>query len=129
MNTFIYADQGTVSIGNRNQFGDGGCTIKANSEDTTTTISDNGRYLNGPLIIGSSHLGSGTQVIGAVTVQDSTLEGGKDYMFSDPDERGAVLKGTGLARGMLVSRGKVINAYGNFQDAHVENQSKYHPRK
>ncbi len=38
---------GGVTIGNNNQFGDNGCSVKANLASSVIEIADNGRYLNG----------------------------------------------------------------------------------
>jgi carbonic anhydrase/acetyltransferase-like protein (isoleucine patch superfamily) len=129
LNTYLFANQGTIDIGRKNHFGDGGCTIKANNPDAHIVVGDNGRYINGAVIIGNSDLGSGSQIIGSITVQDTVLAGGQNFQHANPDERGAVLKGIGLARGLYVAQGKVINAFGSFQDAPIESQSKYHPKQ
>lgn len=127
--TLILAEKGKVSIGNNNQFGDGGCSIKANMPDAEITIGDNGRYINNPQIIGKTSLGSGSQIIGAITAQNVTLEAGGDYRSTDIDSRAGLLKGTGLARGVVVPEGKVINGSGTFKQEDLEDQSKYHPKK
>ncbi len=128
-NTLILAEKGKVSIGNENQFGDGGCSIKANMPDAEIHIGDHGRYINGAQIIGKTTLGSGSQVIGPVTVQNCTLEEGGDYRSSDADLRAGLLKGSGLARGITVPQGKVLNGSGTFKQEDMEDQSKYHPKK
>ena len=124
----LIADQGKLLIGNGNQFGDGGCTIKANRPDALAHIGNRGRYVNGPTIVGKTILGSGSQVIGAITVQDCTLEGGLDFSAQNPDEQGAVLKGYGLARGLTVGIGQVINGQGKFELQNIEQQSAYHTK-
>ena len=65
---------------------------------------------------------------GAITVQDCSLEEGGNYKEPDPDLRGAVLKGSGIARDIQLPKGHVINAYGTFQNASLESQSHYHPK-
>ncbi len=127
-NTYILAEEGKVSVGDDNQFGDGGCSLKANRSDAEITVGDNGRYINGAQIIGRTTLGSGSQVIGPITVQDCTLEAGEDFQSSDPDLRAGLLKGTGLARGIVVPKGKVLNGAGTFEQDSIEAQSKYHPK-
>ena len=128
-NTLILAEKGKVSIGNKNQFGDGGCSVKANMPDAEITIGDNGRYINGAQVIGKTHLGSGTQVIGPITVQNCTLEEGDDFHSADPDLRAGLLKGSGLARNITVAQGEVLNETGTFNQSDIERQSKYHPKK
>jgi hypothetical protein len=127
-NTLLVADQGQIKIGNGNQFGDGGCSIKANRQGAEIIVEDNGRYIDGPTIVGKTILGSGTQIIGRITAQDCSLEGGKDFTSGEPDAQGAVLKGAGLARGIRLSRGDVLNGQGDFSKAEIERQSFYHPK-
>lgn len=124
----LIADQGKLLIGNGNQFGDGGCTIKSNRPDALVRIGNKGRYVNGPTIVGKTTLGSGSQVIGAITVQDCVLEDGLDFTAQNPDEQGAVLKGYGLARGLTLTKGQVLNGQGKFDQQNVEQQSTYHPK-
>lgn len=124
----LLADQGKLVIGNGNQFGDGGCTIKANRSDALIRIGDRGRYVNGPTILGKTILGSGSQVIGTATVHDCVLEDGLDFSAQNPDEQGAVLKGYGLARNLKVGKGQVINGQGKFEQQNIEQQSAYHPK-
>ncbi len=127
-NTLILADSGEVQIGNNGVFGDGGCSIKANLPTATISIADNGRYCSGAQILGNSLLGNGTQVLGAITVQNCTLEGGGDFTEADPDKRGAVLKGHGLARNIHLATGDVLNGTGTFLQAQTERQMRYHPK-
>jgi len=50
------------------------------------------------------------------------------YRDTDPDRRAAVLKGFGLARGITLEAGQVVNGAGNFSKAPVEWQRTYHPK-
>jgi carbonic anhydrase/acetyltransferase-like protein (isoleucine patch superfamily) len=128
--TLLLAGPGKIIIGDSNQFGDGGVSIKANYPDSLITIGNNGRYLNGVQIVGKCQIGSGSQIIGGqITVQDCVLESGETFSFSDPDQRGAVLKGFGLARGIILNKGQVLNGSGIFDQSEVKNQSYYHPKK
>lgn len=128
--TLILAGPGKVIIGNNNQFGDGGVSIKANYLNSEITIGNNGRYLNGVQMLGVSHLGSGTQIIGGqLTVQDCYLEDGQDFLFADPDQRGGVIKGFGLVRNLKIMKGKVINGLGTFDESMIKDQSFYHQKK
>ncbi|MDD2225065.1 MAG: hypothetical protein PHP97_02800 [Candidatus Shapirobacteria bacterium] len=128
--TFIVASLGKIKIGNGNQFGDGGLSIKANYPNTDISIGNNCRLLNGVQILGITHLGSGSQIIGGqLTVQDCFLEDGKDFTFPDTDERGGVIKGFGLIRNIKIEKGKVINGQGSFDQSMVQDQSFYHPKK
>lgn len=128
-NTLILAEKGSVTIGSKNQFGDGGCAIKANMPDAMISIGDNGRYINGAQILGKTVLGTGAQVLGPITVQNCYLEAGGDFNEQDPDLRAGLLKGSGLARNITVPVGMVLNGSGTFLEASLENQSKYHPKK
>jgi len=128
--TFIVASLGRIKIGDGNQFGDGGLSIKANYPNTDISIGDNCRLLNGVQILGITHLGSGSQIIGGqLTVQDCFLGDGKDFTFPDADERGGVVKGFGLIRNIRIEKGKVINGQGSFDQSMIQDQSFYHPKK
>lgn len=127
--TFIFCDNGTVSIGGANEFGPAGCTIKANTPSSNIQIENNGRYCDGASILGETKLGSGSQILGSITTQSCTLASGESYSTPDPDTRGAVLKGFGVARGITLQRGEVVNGMGDFKKAMIEKQSFYHPKK
>jgi hypothetical protein len=91
-------------------------------------IGDEVRLLNGCELVGESALGDGCQLIGQVSAQSVHLEGGKSHRWAEPDERGAVLKGTGLARGITLHAGQVMNLQPSFSESEAESQSSYHPR-
>ncbi|MFI5532493.1 hypothetical protein ACIA8O_28570 [Kitasatospora sp. NPDC051853] len=118
---------GSVRIGDGNLIGDGGARIKANRADAAVEVGDRARLLNGPEIVGRSVIGDGCQVIGAIAAQSVRLTGGGDHAYPDPDGRGAVLKGSGLARGLALAVGEVVNGNGDFAVAPVERQRAYHP--
>lgn len=126
--TYIVATRGEVSIGSGNEFGPAGCVIRANTPDARITIGDGGRYSGGVQIMGTTSLGSGSQVLGTITVQGCDLAAGGDYQAPDPDQRASVLKGSGLARSLVLHVGQVVNGNGNFADAPIEQQSAYHPK-
>lgn len=128
-NCLLLADKGRIAIGNYNQFGDGGVSVKANQDQALITFGDKGRYLNGVQFVGRCNLGSGSQVIGGpITVQNCTLESGENYVHKDSDLRGGVIKGFGLARDLQIMQGRVINGQGNFDSANIQDQSFYHPK-
>lgn len=127
--TYILCANGKVTIGNSNEFGPSGLTIKANFSDAIIIVGDGGRYSDGASIMGRSTLGSGSQVLGNITVQNCSLGEGTAYTHPDPDLRGAVLKGMGLARNLSLTVGQVVNGLGDFSKAPVEQQSFYHPKK
>jgi len=121
---------GTIIIGDNNQFGDGGVSVKANYPDTKIIINNDCRLLNGVQVLGNTNLGSGCQVIGGqLTVLNCTLEAGGDYKSADPDERAGVIKGYGRVVDLVIDRGKVANVEGKFDQSMIQNQSEYHKTK
>lgn len=126
--TFIFASAGEIIIGSGNEFGPAGCTVRANTPTARIVVGDGGRYSDGANIMGETTLGSGSQVLGNITVQNCQLAAGGTYREADPDERAAVLKGFGLARGITLEAGQVINGKGDFAAAPVEWQRAYHPK-
>lgn len=125
---YILSTAGAVSIGDNNEFGPAGATIKANTSDAVITIGSNGRYCDGVSIMGKTTLGTGSQILGNITVQSCTLASGGTFQEPDPDMRAAVLKGFGLARNITLDIGQVVNGSGNFADSPIERQSTYHPK-
>lgn len=126
---FIRAESGTVRIGSGNLFGDGGFTLRTDGRDAVVTIGDRGRYINGVALTGTNTLGTGSQVIGPIRVQNCHLDDGGDHASPDPDTRGGVLKGYGLARGLRVPQGQVIAGNGAFSRQDMKPQSFYHPKE
>ena len=127
--TLLQADQGTITIGDGNELGSGGLQIKANRPDAAIEIGDQGRYMNAAEIMGRCLLGSGSQILGPITVQNCHLQAGDSYKGTQPETRAGLLKGFGLARNLTVKRGEVINGQGNFSDCPVEQQAAYHPKQ
>lgn len=127
--TYILCSSGEVYIGSGNSFGPAGVTVRANMPTALIEIGDRGRYCDGANIMGVTSLGSGSQVLGNITVQNCALSAGGTFQESDPDKRAAVLKGFGLARNMTLSAGEVVNGIGDFSKSPIERQSFYHPKK
>lgn len=125
--TYIYCSLGSVTVEDQNEFGPAGFTLRANTPDAHIEIGNGGRYCDGASIMGKTTLGSGSQVIGIVTVQNCTLGEGGTSKEPNPDKRGAVLKGFGRARGIDLATGEVINGNGDFTTAPIEMQRSYHP--
>lgn len=126
--TLVIAEAGTIEIGNANQFGEQGVSIRAVSSSDRITIGDQGRYLNGVQILGSCELGSGSQLLSRpLVVQDCILEEGGSWRSDDPDARAGVIKGTGIVRGLKVARGEVVNGQKVLTREHVERQVLHHP--
>jgi carbonic anhydrase/acetyltransferase-like protein (isoleucine patch superfamily) len=125
----IASDDGTIRTGEACEFGPGGVQVKANHPGAKIEIGNAVRLLNGCEVTGVSSLGDGAQVIGAIAAQSVRLGGGRGgYRWPEPDERGAVLKGAGLARELTLRAGDVLNLTRSFASAAVERQSAYHPR-
>lgn len=127
-NCSFLAEDAVIKIGSRNQFGEGGFTAKANRKGAHIEISDNGRYLGGASVFGTTKLGNGCQLLGSINVDNCVLEGGGSWGDGDPDERGALLKGIGAARGLSLTRGQVIAGQGTFHMDDVKSQSCFHPK-
>ncbi|HEX5691099.1 MAG TPA: hypothetical protein VFX76_13890 [Roseiflexaceae bacterium] len=128
MLTYLLADAGQITIGSHNEFGDGGASVKALGSGDRIAIGDHGRYTQGAQIAGSNTLGSGSQILGPIIVQGCTLGAGESFLHPDPDLRGAVLKGAGIARGVHVGQGEVISRRSSFDQADIERQTVYHPK-
>lgn len=124
--TLICEAGGTILIGSHNQFGEGGFTARAEG-GAAIEIGDGGRYMLGASVTAPAQLGSGSQVLGAIAVQDCVLGAGGTFRDTDPDSRGAVLKGVGRARGLTLARGQVVQGNGVFDAADIKPQSLYHP--
>jgi hypothetical protein len=123
----IAATAGTITIGDRNQFGPGGFTASLDGAGGLIAIGSGGRFRDGAAIGASTTLGSGAQVLGPIQVQGSALAAGGGHDAPDPDARGGVLKGAGRARGLAVGQGQVIEGHGHFDMADLKPQSFYHP--
>ncbi|MBD9623993.1 hypothetical protein IB279_13680 [Ensifer sp. ENS06] len=127
-NTLIEASLGNIQIGNNNQFGDGGFTARANRNGASITIGDEGRFMGGATILGATNLGSGSQLLGAITADNCTLEAGGSHREPNPDRRAGLLKGSGLARGLSVPVGHVVVGAGAFVASDLQLQSNFHPK-
>ncbi|RNM25494.1 hypothetical protein [Dickeya undicola] len=126
-NTVIEASAGDIFVGSENQFGEGGVTIKANRAGASIEIGSYGRYLGGASIFGTCLLESGSQILGQITVDSCHLQNGGGWREPNPDNRGGLLKGYGIARNVTVEKGRVINGAGSFDESMLELQSSYHP--
>jgi hypothetical protein len=124
--TLVSDPGGTIVVGSENQFGEGGFTARAEG-GAVIEIGDGGRYTLGASLTAPAQLGSGSQILGAIAVQDCVLGAGGTFRDLDPDARGAVLKGVGRARGLRLARGQVIQGDGVFDAADIKPQSFYHP--
>jgi hypothetical protein len=127
-NTLLEAAQGVIAVGSGNQFGEGGFTARANRPGAHIRIGDHGRYQNGAAVFGQSELGSGSQLLGAITMDSCRLEAGDNFRDPDPDRRAGLLKGSGMARKLTVPRGQVIVGAGTFEAENMQPQSDFHPK-
>jgi hypothetical protein len=126
--TRIVASGGTVTVGAQAEIGEeGGFTIKAGAGNAIS-IGDGARLLGGGSLALSNRIGRGTQILGPIRCQNCVLGGGGTYRDPEPDERGGVLKGSGVARNVDVPQGHVIQAFGLFAEAIMRRQSYFHPR-
>ena len=127
--TWLAAETGTVTIGSGNLLGEGGgFTAKANRAGARIVIGDHGRYQGGASVFGETTLGSGSQLLGMITVDSCHLAPGGSFRDPDPDTRGALLKGQGTARNLRLETGQVIAVNGVFQIDDVKPQSFFHPK-
>ena len=128
-NALVEAVLGPILIGSGNQFGEGGFAAKTNRTGTRIVIGDNGRYLSGAAVFGTSILGTGSQILGAITVDSCHLEAGLSYKDANPDLRAGLLKGSGVARNLTVPTGQVILGNGSFSLNDIKPQSFFHPKE
>ncbi|HWL67957.1 MAG TPA: hypothetical protein VNS22_06180 [Geminicoccus sp.] len=126
--TVIVAATGPIRIGHGNQFGEGGFVARTNRPDADIRIGDGGRYVGGVAVFGLSRLGSGSQVLGGITVDSCELGDGRSFAEPDPDLRGGVLKGHGTARGLRVAAGEVLLGEGSFLQEKLQRQTDFHPK-
>lgn len=118
-------DGGLISTGAGVELGPGGVRLLARR--TSIQLGPRVRLQDGCSLEGPSWLGDGAQVLGAVTARRIRLASGGAHDDPDPDERGAVLKGVGLADGIELPRGTVRSLRPSFADAATEPQSAHHP--
>ena len=127
--TRIVAKGGRVGIGSDSEIGEeGGFTIKAESEGCEIRIGSGARILGGGSMALGNTIGDGAQVLGPIRMQNCELGAGGSHREPDPDKRGAVLKGSGVARQITVPTGMVIQAFGLFSEAPMRPQSYFHPK-
>ena len=133
--TFIYpgtrivAQGGRVTIGPGAEIGEeGGFTIHADG-GSITHLGSGVRLLGGGSLTGSNTAGDGAQILGPIRCRSCILGGGGTYREPDPDRRGGVLKGSGVARHIEVPQGHVIQSFDVFAEAPIRRQSFFHPKQ
>lgn len=107
----------------------GMCTSIQASNKAVIKIGSKCRFDGKVAIYGNCTIGSGSQILGSIQVYDCVLQEGGSYQEADPDLRGAVLKGVGRAKNLMVRQGYVINGVGDFKQEQEELQTNYHPKK
>ncbi len=128
--TRILARRGSVIIGEAAEIGDeGGFTIKADAPEDVIHVGGGARLLGGGSLTSSNYVGRGAQILGPIRVRNCRLGDGGSYSEPDPDRRGGVLKGSGVARGLELPAGRVIEAFGLFSGAPMRQQSYFHPKE
>ena len=124
----LVASGGSIKVGASAEIGEeGGFTLKAEAEDLIE-VGDGARLLGGGSLILSNRIGRGAQILGPIRCQNCTLGDGGSFRDPDPDGRGGVLKGSGVARHVDVPTGSVIQAFGLFSEGVLRRQSYFHPK-
>lgn len=124
----LVAFGGSITVGAGAEIGEeGGFTIKAGTGEVIE-IGDGARLLGGGSLTLSNRIGRGAQILGPIRCQNCTLDGGGTYRDPEPDERGGVLKGSGVARQIAIPAGSVIQAFGLFSEGTLRRQSYFHPK-
>jgi len=125
----IAAGAGSIAIGANGDVGqEGGFTFVTSAPSDRIHIGNDVRLNGGGSIAGSARLGDGAQVLGPIRIQNCQLGAGSSFREPDPDKRGGVLKGTGIARNIDVPSGMVVQAFGLFSEAPIRWRSHFHPR-
>lgn len=125
----VAASGGRVSVGANVEIGEeGGFTIKAEA-GAVIRIGDGARLLGGGSLSSSNDIGNGAQILGPIRCQNCRLGDGGNYREPDPDLRGGVLKGSGVARNIDVPQGHVIQSFDLFADAIMRPQTYFHPKQ
>lgn len=119
---------GSVHVGADCDIGqDGGFTLFTAGDDDAITIGDGARLNGGGSIAINGEIGDGAQILGPIRVQHCRLGAGGSHKEPDPDRRGGVLKGAGVARDLEIPTGMVIQAFGIFAEAPLRPQTYFHP--
>ncbi len=120
------SDGGRITTGDRCELGRGGALLHA--EGVVITLGDEVRLSGGCDCSGACELGRGAQILGAIIARSVQLGGGHGgHRWPVADERGAVLKGAGIAEGIVLRAGEVRSCRPSFADVATERQARYHP--
>jgi hypothetical protein len=117
-----------ITIGDDVELGPGGVSIRVSGGASAVVLESEVRLSGGCELSGNCRLGRGAQLLGAISARSITLGGGLGgHGWPDPDGRGAVLKGAGLAEEIVLERGEVRSCRPSFADMPTERQSAHHP--
>jgi carbonic anhydrase/acetyltransferase-like protein (isoleucine patch superfamily) len=120
-------DGGRIAVASDVELGPGGVVLRA-GENESLILGEEVRLTGGCELTGVSELGRGAQVLGGISARSVRLGGGRGgYRWGVADERGAVLKGNGIADGVVLDVGQVKSCRASFADAPTERQATYHP--
>lgn len=120
---FLTAEHGgMLLLGSEITLGPGGVQLRA-GRTHAVAVGDRARLGNGAMVTGRSVLGSGSQILGAIEADSVVLADGGDFRSSPPENRGAVLKGVGVARGLRVAPGELLQGFGDLATADVVPQT------
>jgi len=126
--TYLRADLGgAIIVRNGTEFGDGFFSAIADRAAARIEIGSGCRFTGGVRAFGNTSCGDGAQVHGAINVLSCVLAAGGTFEHPDPDERGAVLKGHGVARNLHIGKGEVIAGFGDFDQGSIVRQRTFHP--
>ncbi|MET4059379.1 carbonic anhydrase/acetyltransferase-like protein (isoleucine patch superfamily) [Arthrobacter sp. UYP6] len=120
---FLSAEHGgMLLLGSEITLGPGGVQLTAGRADAVA-VGDRARLAHGAVVSGRSVLGSGSQILGAVQAESVVLADGGDHESFPPEQRGSVLKGSGLVRGLRLAPGDLMLGFGNFTSASAQRQA------
>ena len=119
---FLSAEHGgMILLGSEISLGPGGVQLLA-GRAAAVAVGDRVRLGRGAVVTGRSVLGTGSQILGAVQAESVVLADGGDFASTPPENRGAVLTGSGVARGLRLAPGDLIQGFGDFAAAAIERQ-------
>ncbi|MCB9139971.1 MAG: hypothetical protein H6642_16640 [Caldilineaceae bacterium] len=123
--TRILSEGGEIVMGSKNEIGEQSAGIK--SVNDRIEIKDECRVMSGAQIGDGCYLGNGAQVLGTIRMTRCILLDGKSYRERNPNKRGGVLKGSGVAGDLSVGVGMVISGNGHFSINDLVPQERNHP--
>jgi hypothetical protein len=119
---------GRIAIGAFTEIGaEGGFTIETEAGEAIE-IGERARLLGGGSLTNANRIGRGAQILGPIRCQNCRLGDGDSHRDPEPDRRGGVLKGSGVARNLEVPQGHVIQAFGLFSEGVLRQLSYFHPK-